>query len=561
MKVSNYIYIFFLMLAVASCFGATYYVDNGHPSASDSNPGTIPSPWMTIQHSADELIPGDTVFIRSGEYNEQLISVRDGDSYSGPIVFAAYPSENPVIDGSGVVTGNNGVIIEHSFIELHGLEIRDWNDNGVWVVGAGHIVINDCEVHEVQYGIGFVDGAHNFELNRVVMHDFDLYGFDATPDGEACYNGVLNDCVSHTGRDPLQNVDGFALGHGDQRNFEMNRCVTYGVFDGFDISSRNTRLNECLSFDCWNGCYKLWQDSLYLTNCIGYGAGVSVVELDWDGDPGRVEMTNCTLFDSETFIVWIENAADTLHMTNCILAGADNIALCFEQPGTGNYSGDYNIFHTDDGWRAVTVAYTDEFSVAEIESGDWTAFSGQDTHSLAADYAESLFVDIASDDLHLLPTSIAIDNGTPDGAPEIDFDGNIRPNAAGYDIGAYEYLPGGGVGEATALPEDFEIRAYPNPFNSSVRIAISGEVTSPLQIEIYDVNGRKIDNMTVGDGFPVPSSNGRGDIAPTEVVWQPDESLGSGVYLVSYRPEGRATIPGNKGLKPLVLSKKVIYLK
>ena len=89
-------------------------------------------------------------------------------------------------------------------------------------------------------------GTHDFELNRVKLHHFTMLGFDASPSGgPPCYNGVFNDCIAYTGRDPEQNVDGFALGHGDQHDFTFNRCVVYDVFDGFDISARNTTLNRC----------------------------------------------------------------------------------------------------------------------------------------------------------------------------------------------------------------------------------------------------------------------------------------------------------------------------
>ena len=113
------------------------------------------------------------------------------------------------------------------------------------------------------YGIGVTDGAHDFVLNRVVMHHFSLYGFDASASGGAvCYNGTFNDCIAHTGRDLAQNVDGFALGHGTQHDFVFNRCIVYNIYDGFDISSKNTTLNRCLAYDCWNGGYKLWQDEI-----------------------------------------------------------------------------------------------------------------------------------------------------------------------------------------------------------------------------------------------------------------------------------------------------------
>ena len=79
----------------------------------------------------------------------------------------------------------------------------------------------------------------------VLAHDFDLYGFDVSPGDSDCYNGVFWYCLSHTCRDPDQNVDGFALGHGTQHDFWLYRCEAYDVYDGIDISSRDTLIERC----------------------------------------------------------------------------------------------------------------------------------------------------------------------------------------------------------------------------------------------------------------------------------------------------------------------------
>lgn len=47
---------------------------------------------------------------------------------------------------------------------------------------------------------------------------------------------------------------------------------------------------------------------------------------------------------------------------------------------------------------------------------------------------------LPSFDGHLKPTSPAIDKGTSYGAPSDDLDGNLRPQGAGIDIGAYEFV-------------------------------------------------------------------------------------------------------------------------
>lgn len=428
-----------LLLAFQVGSAMDYYVDRNHPSASDGNPGTLDSPWWTIQHAADTAVAGDTVYIRGGTYNEH-VDVEHGGEASGHIVFSAFPGDAPIIDGTGVTESQNGFVVDKPYIKLVGLEICNWDENGIWAEGAAFLEISDCVVHDVCYGIGLADGTHDFVLNGVEVHHFDLYGFDVSPSGGAdCYNGTFNDCVAHTGRDPEQNVDGFALGHGSQHDFMFNRCKAYGVFDGFDISSRDTTLSACLAYDCWNGAYKLWQDNVKLVNCIGYGSNGSIVELDWDGEPGVTTLVNCTFFDAETYTVWVENAADALHMYNCILAGGANIGLAFEQSDVGSYRGDYNLFHNAAAGRAIVVGYEDEFSLQQVESGSWTAYSGQDEHSLVAHSDSELFADPTSFDLHLRRTGPAVDRGTGVGAPEEDYDGSPRPNGDGYDIGAYEH--------------------------------------------------------------------------------------------------------------------------
>jgi hypothetical protein len=431
--------ILFLLSIITPILSKTYYVDNDQSFASNSNPGTLALPWSTIQQAAETMVAGDTVFIRKGKYHEQVFTANDGDASNGYIVFSAFPGEKPIIDGTGVTTGNIGFLITHSYIKLLGLEIRNWNDNGIWMENAAFIEISDCEIHEVVYGIGASDGTHDFELNRVNIHHFDLYGFDASPGKKDCYNGTFNDCVAHTGRDRDQNVDGFALGHGTQHNFVFNRCVVYNIFDGFDISASQTTLNRCLAYDCWNGGYKLWQDQVKLVNCVGYNCGSAIVELDWDNQPGTTSLTNCTFFNGQTYTIWIENSADTLQMYNCILAGGDNIGLNFEQMGVGGYRGDYNIFQNDNADRAVAVGYTDEFTIDQVKSGAWTQYSKQDVHSLTVEMVSALFVNALLRDFRLLPGSVAVDGGTKPGAPTVDYDGYPRPSGEGYDIGAYEY--------------------------------------------------------------------------------------------------------------------------
>ena len=419
--------------------GGPYYVS---PTGDDASPGTVTEPWATVQHAAETLVAGETVYIRGGTYYENIELASSGNAANGHIVFSAYSGEQPVIDGSGSEAENGLILSGKSYVRLVGLETRNWGGNAVWIEYCDHIEISDCEVADSSCGIGLL-ATHDFELDRVTMHDFDLYGFDASPDGsDVCYNGVLNDCVAHTGRDPEQNVDGFALGHGDQHDFTLNRCITHHVFDGFDSGAENTGVtfDRCLARDNWNTGFKLWGDT-QVVNCVSYHNGETNIELDWSGTPKTVTLRNCTFVDAGTFNVWVESSQDSLHMYNCIVAGGDNIGLAFEEMGVEGYQGDYNIFHNDSAGRAVVVGYEDEFSLGQVGAGQWTGYSGQDAHSLDVTDAATLFEDLGAWDLHLCEGSAAIDSGTAQAAPGEDYEGNARPQGAGYDIGASERSP------------------------------------------------------------------------------------------------------------------------
>jgi hypothetical protein len=86
----------------------TYFVS---PNGSDSNEGTLQSPWKTITRARDEIrkLPVEerkftVVFMRSGTYylNETVsLEVQDsGSSADAPVVYASYHGENVVISGA-----------------------------------------------------------------------------------------------------------------------------------------------------------------------------------------------------------------------------------------------------------------------------------------------------------------------------------------------------------------------------------------------------------------------------------------------------------------------------
>ncbi|MEU8153712.1 ricin-type beta-trefoil lectin domain protein [Micromonospora sp. NPDC048986] len=99
-------------LPASAAVQATYYVA---PDGNDANPGTLQSPFRTLQRARDIVrtvttnMTGDVnVFLRGGTYPVSS-TIEFGTSDSGTngfrVSYAAYPNEKPVLDGGVQVTG------------------------------------------------------------------------------------------------------------------------------------------------------------------------------------------------------------------------------------------------------------------------------------------------------------------------------------------------------------------------------------------------------------------------------------------------------------------------
>jgi len=76
------------------------------------------------------------------------------------------------------------------------------------------------------------------------------------------------------------------------------------------------------------------------------------------------------------------------------------------------------------------------------------------------------------------------------------------------------------TGNDVRIPASVELTNYPNPFNLSTNISFSLPKASEIDIDIYDLLGRKI--TTLLDSY-VPEGN-------HTVLWQP-ENISSGIYF------------------------------
>ena len=186
-----------LFVSASGAFGQlnpSFYVST---TGNDLSPGTQTAPWRTVQHAADNVRAGSTVYVRGGIY-EELVSIKaSGNETDGYITFRSYPGETAVLDAEHFAPdGRSGILTiqNKSYVRVEGFEIRNYRTAehrltplGISVMGAGsHIELLKNNVHHIEQTFNGRDapgrGGNGFGIA--------VYGTDAkTPISELVIDG------------------------------------------------------------------------------------------------------------------------------------------------------------------------------------------------------------------------------------------------------------------------------------------------------------------------------------------------------------------------------------
>lgn len=249
-----------IILAFAGCFlplsATNYFVAT---TGSDSNSGTIDAPFATLNKAQFVVAPGDTVYIRGGEYlikEEQLMggdyirayvfNMNISGTASKRICYSGYRNERPVFNLSEVKPQGKRVTV--FYVSGSYLHFRNFEIIGTQVTITEHTQ-SECFRNQ---------GGSNNIYEHLAMHDGMAIGFYLVSGSN---NLVLN-CDAYNNYDPVSengkggNVDGFG-GHTTNISYTGNvfkGCrAWYNSDDGFDLISAYTAftIEDCWSF--YNG--------------------------------------------------------------------------------------------------------------------------------------------------------------------------------------------------------------------------------------------------------------------------------------------------------------------
>ncbi len=454
----------FLFISVNLIYSQIYVSTDGN----DDNPGTVDEPFGTFEKAVNQITPGDTIYVRGGIYNPVStisISFSKSGKQDSLCTFIAYNDEIPILDFSGLPSGDRGIRLQSNYWHIKGLQITNATDNGMIIDFGSYNIIENCQFYRNQdTGLQLANGSS--------------------------YNQIIN-CDSYYNADPpdFGDADGFApkLNVGTGNYFYG--CRAWGnCDDGWDGYMRGADDVSTTLENCWtwgNGYLEDGTDPGPKANGNGFKLG--------GGDNSNSEnlkhhftLINCLAFDNKNKGFDQNNNAGSMTLYNC--SGYNNL--------TANYRIQREL---PEGQFLIVKNSLSYFGAVQLGS-----FALQEANSWLSPFEvtaeDFLNLDIASvsaprkedgslpeiDFLHLAQGSDLIDGGIDLGFPYL---------GAAPDLGAFESDYATSVNGKFFIPDFRLAQNYPNPFNPTTKIEFSIAGPGNVTISVYNVSGQLVEKI------------------------------------------------------------------
>lgn len=482
-------YSFFLFFWVIQniAFSTNYYVS---VKGDDNNPGNATKPFRTIAKSVDLLLPGDSVFVLAGTYNETFSMTKSGID-GKPIVFIG-EFDKTIIDAKNLKHLYNGLVeIEGvNWIVFKYFTLKNSTNQGIYIDNASNIIIkNNTTYNTYSSGIG-AWGAKNIIIDSNKVELACNGGGQECISAADCDNFIISNNIVFNGIDGTIGGEGIdakdGSRNGEIRNNIVHNLARLGIYvDSWDKHTYNIKVHGNIVYNCTEGIVLASEmggllEDIWIYNNLVYKNKFIGINVSSNGDDPNVRtkpIKNCYLINNTIYsngVEWgggiaIGNPdANNIIVRNNICSENLSFQITYEGRNSDGLIFDHNLIN---GFRE----YPNE--------------------TRGTDYVEAdpLFIDATNNNYNLSRNSPAIDKGSSILAPNIDILGNKRPNGLAIDIGAYEFYPSSGF--PTSLNEIDFITVKPNPCSDYFEVIFNsyGLIDNELAtLSLINLSGQKI---------------------------------------------------------------------
>lgn len=163
----KFVCIILLSFVFLSVFAKTVYIapSTASPAGSNSNSGTISSPWLSLTYAWDRVSAGDTIYVRGGTYTYAMVGESYLDNKNGTssnyIYVLNYPGESPVFDFSAYLTTTyrRGIRIDNAdYVYIRGIEVKNLRqaadgqstNTGLYITNdVNHVIVENMNIHHI----------------------------------------------------------------------------------------------------------------------------------------------------------------------------------------------------------------------------------------------------------------------------------------------------------------------------------------------------------------------------------------------------------------------------
>ncbi len=521
--------VYFILLPSFLFSGSYYVATNGN----NGSPGTEAQPWLTIQYAVDQVNAGDTVFVKTGIYNELVTFNRSG-SAGNYIVLQNAPGETPVIDGGGLDAAEQPGLIkifDRNYIVVKGFELRNLSSMhwaaGVWCSGsAHHIEIRNNRIHNISdpnpnggcHGVAFYGKNSTSAMHDIILDGNEIYDLQLKWSEACAFNGNVRDfTVSNNSIHDVDNIAYVFIGfegecEGCPNGENIDRARNGQVYDNvaYNVDSKdNPPYNGERSAD---GFYVDGGMNIVFERNRAYrcNIGFEVTSEHGGKNAENVKVRGNFIYDNHVAGLSTGGYDNTVGATdNCYFVNNSfykNHSSTRPQDDWGaeiliNYHAHNNVYENNSIYAADN--YPRFLTVGTDNSGnnfDYNLYFGStegDAPGGHAIFADPLYTDPANGNLHILNTSPVINKGFnfPDSIMgSNDFDNKARIVNDTVEIGADEMDAASTV---ISAPEDVKksyrlSQNYPNPFNPVTVIHYRLAVRGQVELSVFNLLGEKI---------------------------------------------------------------------